>query len=185
MMSEKNYPTKLRPIESMKLSLSDRAFDVPKVSLTFTAAPSHDLGDRFGGKPVIRYDGTAMFAEVAIQRMLTHANWQARWIETYGRPNMDPLVMKKWTKGAARDQANEPIDSAFVSNLLLEIATRNGSSYSGCWDIVGWSGERVVFFESKRKARDRIRSTQVRWLLAGLEAGLSTEDFVVVEWSFA
>lgn len=184
-MSEKNYPTRLRPTGSTRFSLSDLRFDVPLVSTSFTAATTHDLGDRFGRKPVVRYDGTAMFAEVAIQRMLTHANWQARWVETYGRPDMDPLVMKKWTKGTARDQASEPIDSAFVRNLLLEIAKRNGWSYAGCWDVVAWSGERVVFFESKRKGRDRIRSTQVHWLLAGLEAGLSLGDFVVVEWSFA
>ena len=60
---------------------------------------------------------------------------------------MDPLVIKKWTKGTVRDQASEPIDNVFVRNLLLEIAERNGWSYAGCWDVVGWTGERVVFFE--------------------------------------
>jgi hypothetical protein len=79
-VSEKNYPTSLRPTGSTQFSLSDLRFDVPVVSTSFTAATTHDLGDRFGGKPVIMYDGTAMFAEVAIQRMLTHANWQARWV---------------------------------------------------------------------------------------------------------
>ena len=41
---------------------------------------------------------------------------------------------------------------------------------------------RLVFAESKKHKKDRIRGTQLRWLEAALTCGMRVEDFVVVEW---
>jgi hypothetical protein len=65
---------------------------------------------------------------------------------------------------------------------LNEIATANSNSYSGCWDVVAWQNERLLFVELKRFRHDNIRSTQIRWLEAGLDSGLTLDNFLVVEW---
>jgi hypothetical protein len=185
-MPPTTYPTNLKPEPDahLTISLGDLKIPVLKTSPRFIKPTSHKLGDRFGGKPVVRYDGTSIFAEVAILRMLDHAGWEGRWIETYSRPSMDPLVLKTWVRGSTKEQTNVEIGSPHVRNMLHEIARRNLWSYAGCWDVVGWEEDQIVFFESKHFKKDRIRKTQTKWLLAGLDAGLSLDNFVVVEWDY-
>lgn len=43
----------------------------------------------------------------------------------------------------------------------------------------------LVFAESKKRTRDEMRGTQVRWLEAALRCGCSVADFQVVEWELA
>ena len=69
-----------------------------------------------------------------------------------------------------------------MSNLLQNIAERNGNTYAGCWDIVGWHKEMVVFAELKRRKKDRMQQTQLKWLAAALQVGLKPENFLLVEW---
>ncbi|HNU57075.1 MAG TPA: hypothetical protein PKN30_10840, partial [Flavobacteriales bacterium] len=62
---------------------------------------------------------------------------------------------------------------------------KNGDSFAGCWDVVAWKDDQLVFAEAKKAKHDRLRDTQVRWVEAALQCGLTEENFLVVEWSFA
>jgi hypothetical protein len=48
-----------------------------------------------------------------------------------------------------------------------------------------WRDGAVIFAEAKRKGRDRIRTTQRRWLEASLDAGIPLDSFLIVEWQLA
>jgi hypothetical protein len=41
-----------------------------------------------------------------------------------------------------------------------------------------------LFAEAKHSKKDDIRDTQLRWVSAALECGLSEQNFLLVEWSF-
>ncbi|MBL7985350.1 MAG: hypothetical protein JNM91_10150, partial [Flavobacteriales bacterium] len=66
---------------------------------------------------------------------------------------------------------------------LQAIALANGNTYSGCWDVVVWKNDRLVFAESKKQRKDRMRGTQLRWMEAAIECRCNMEDFLLVEWS--
>ena len=68
----------LEPGPDIELAISDLRIPVARASVQFDRATQHNLGDAFGGKPVLFYDGTPMFAELAIQRKLVHAGWQSQ-----------------------------------------------------------------------------------------------------------
>jgi hypothetical protein len=63
------------------------------------------------------------------------------------------------------------------------IASNNGKC-RGCWDVVAWRGEALVLVEAKRTRQDRISKNQKRSVDAALDAGLSPEAFLIVEWDF-
>lgn len=50
--------------------------------------------------------------------------------------------------------------------------------------MLGWSGENILFTESKRLKKDQIRNSQIDWLRAGLKVGLKPENFMIVQWDF-
>jgi len=68
--------------------------------------------------------------------------------------------------------------------LLNSVAAHNKGSYAGCWDVLGWHGETIIFAELKRPKKDRVQATQPTWLEAGLKEGLRLENFLFVEWDF-
>lgn len=139
----------------------------------------------FGNKPLLQVDGRAQFAEVAILRLFEEAGWQGRWVETYAKPNMRPGFWRTWDPGGPNAQVHVPIPEAWVNDRLERIAVANGNSFSGCWDVVAWKDDRLVFAESKRAKQDALRSTQMRWRDAALQSGCNENDLVVVEWQLA
>lgn len=136
----------------------------------------------FGGKDLVLVDGRAQFAEVAILRAFEAEGWEGRWLETYGKPAMKPALWREWKPEGPVAQEHDPIEAASVNERLHAIAVANGNTYAGCWDVVAWKGERLVFAESKKQKKDRLRGTQLRWLEAALKCGMAVEDFLVAEW---
>ena len=49
--------------------------------------------------------------------------------------------------------------------FLNQIWRRSGQR-GGCFDVYAWRGEQVLFCEAKRQGKDRIRSSQRRWIEA-------------------
>lgn len=179
-----NYPDALGPVGQLPLGVNGRSLYLPVVR------PSFPLwsGDRnnihtFGGKDLLLVDGTAQFAEVAILRAFQAAGWQGRWLETYGNGKLTPGLWNAWHPDGPRAQVNVPIEEAWVNERMKAIAVANGNSFSGCWDVVAWKGERLVFAESKKQKKDKMRGTQGRLLEAALRCGIDVKDFLVVEWS--
>ena len=141
--------------------------------------------DSFGGKNLLDVDSKPQFAEVAILRAFEQAGWQGRWVETYGKPRMQPGLWREWMPGGQGAQEQVPISDAWVNERLEAIAVSNGNSFAGCWDVIAWKGDRLIFAEAKLSKKDRIRGTPLCWLEAALQCGCSVNDFLVVEWSLS
>jgi len=175
------FPPTLQPTDHLPLPLGGHTHHIPRCRPAFTAAPHTEGVDSFGGKDLLLVDGRPQFAEVAILRAFQQAGWEGRWLETYPY-RKHPRHWLEWKPGGTRAQEHVPIAEAWVIERLLAIAQANGGYFSGCWDVVVWKNHRLVFAESKRQKKDRMRGTQLRWLEAALRCGCGVEDFLVVEW---
>ena len=148
---------------------SGRELRIPKATPTFEPWLGAPLPDTFGGKQVLDFRGEAVFAELAILRAFQAEGWQGGWIDTY--------------RQQVRCGMSESFELPTRRQDLLNQIYATAGSRSGCFDVFVWKGDAVVFAESKRKKRDRIRKTQVRWLEAALAHGISPFQLLVVEWS--
>ena len=126
-----------------------------------------------------------MFAELAVMNEFLKDGYEARWIETYGRGNLDPIFLNEWKDEPFKNQINTPIRNSFIIETLKGIATENNNSFSGCWDVLAWKNDDLIFAESKHKGKDRIRQTQINWLSAALRYGLKPQNFLIVEWELS
>ena len=175
------FPAALLPTDTLPLSLSHGSVHVPLCRPRFVAYAGNEKADTFGGKGLLLVDGKPQFAEVAILRAFQGSGWQGRWLETYPY-RKNPRHWIEWKPGGSRAQEHVPIAEAWVNEKLQAIAQANGGYFSGCWDVVAWKNDRLVFAESKKRKKDAMRGTQVRWLEAALRCGCALEDFLVVEW---
>jgi hypothetical protein len=176
------YPKFLQPANIELFPVDGKTIEIPKCIVTFDKWTGQPVKETFGGKPIVSVDGKPMFAELAIRAHFIKDGWQARWIETYGKNNKEPFCLTEWKDDKYKNQIHTPIADKGILNLLAEIAIQNGGSYSGCWDVLGWKNERIIFAESKRTKKDSIRTTQTNWLAAGLRHGLNADNFLVVQW---
>ncbi len=179
------YPSLLRPTTTETMVSAGRELTVPKVELRLCQWAGAPISNTFGNKPLIDFGGRPVFAELCVYELVRLSGWQARWVETYGAGAMNPKHLRAWADAGLAGQQHDPISDPTIQELLAGIAKANGNSYAGCWDVVCWNGESVVFAELKRHKKDRIRPTQPRWLEAALQVGLEPENFLLVEWDLA
>lgn len=173
------------PTEHIQLRIVEAHVPIPLCRPHFTLYTGSELPHTFGGKGLLDVDSRAQFAEVAILRAFEADGWQSRWLETYGKGKLTPGLWNAWHPDGPSAQIHLPIAEAWVNERLASIAAANNNSYSGCWDVVAWKDHRLVFAESKKQKKDRMRGTQLRWLEAALSVGCSVQDFLVVEWTAA
>lgn len=178
------YPSLLRPNTTEALTSNGQVLAIPKVELQLRRWEGTPLNNTFGNKPLIDFGGRPVFAELCLYELMRLSGWQARWVETYGAGAMTPNHFTQWADAGLAGQQHEPIQDPAMLALLPKIAQANGDTYAGCWDVVGWQGDAVLFAELKRHKKDRLRPTQPRWLEAGLQVGLQPANFLLVEWDF-
>jgi hypothetical protein len=164
------YPQDLVPksYESIKL-LTGQIINVPKAAPTFKPWLGSSFKNTYGGKQVIEWNDEAVFAELAILRILQSAGWEGVWIDTYSNK-----------RRVAIDRIAE---LPFERNNLLQQIFQSADSRFGCFDIYCWRDTQTLFAEAKRFGRDKIRDSQRRWLAAALAHGLPVESFLIVEWT--
>lgn len=165
--------------------LKDREIQIPKCKTSFNLWQGNPITNTFGGKPLIDVNGKPMFAELAIMHLFLEDGWDARWLESYGRGQRNIVCLAEWADLPYSQQTECLIENETIMNTLRGIAELNGGNFNGCWDVLAWKGDRIIFAESKRLKRDKIRDTQTRWLDAALRYGLKPENFLVVEWEGA
>ena len=176
------YPPFLQPTLTETFVINDTHIEIPKCLVQFDPWTGTPINETFGGKPLLSVDNTPMFAELAIMTAFIKDGWQARWVETYGKSNKEPIFLTEWKDDSYKNQVHQPITDKDVLALLALIAQQNHDSYSGCWDVLAWNDGTIIFAESKRIKKDSIRSTQTNWLMAGLKSGLTVDNFLVVQW---
>lgn len=178
------YPSLLRPTSQESFALPSGMLAIPKAELILRRWTGAPVANTFGGKPLIDFAGRPLFAELCVYELLRLSGWEARWVETYGAPAMKPNHFTAWADAGLASQRHDPITATAVIDQLQRQAVANQNSFAGCWDLVAWQGEQVLFAELKRLRQDRVRPSQHRWLEAGLRIGLQAESFLLVEWDF-
>lgn len=181
-MNKIEYSKTLIPDSVEIFKIEEEEYQIPKSNVSFANWTGKPIMNTFGGKTLLKVDSKPSFAELAIVDLFVKEGWEARWVCTYGRGKQNPFYLKEWTDENLKNQENFPIKEAWVTDLLNKIALLNNNSFSGCWDVVAWKDDKIVFAESKRRKKDSIRQTQINWLRAGLKSGLSEKNFLVVQW---
>lgn len=167
-----SIPKLLAPNSFEEITLpSGEKVQIPKTTPLFTAWSGAQVDSSYNSKPILAYKDRPVFAELAILRLFEDAGWRGVWVDTYGKKYRSEY----WPK-------NEVSLPAEQQKLLQDISNRAGSK-NGCFDVFCWRDDSIIFAESKRKAKDRIRDTQRRWLQAALQCGLQISSFLIVEWS--
>ena len=128
------------------------------------------IADTYGRKPVLDFHGKAVFAEIAIVRILQMAGWDGVWVDTYSR-------------GKFR-QSMPPHECALPSHaqdLYDRICLANGKRIGGCFDVFAWKGPKYLFVESKW--HDSIGKKQIEWFEVALNSGVPLRSFLIFQWS--
>ncbi len=123
------------------------------------------------GKPPLDFDGRPLYAEFILLRLLERAGWSGVWVKNWGG------------RAFWRDLKESVALPPHEATLLRQIERCTGGSGAGCWDIVAWRDDNVLFIESKQHGRDALRPNQVRWLECALRQGVPLSSFAIAEWT--
>jgi hypothetical protein len=134
-------------------------------------------GFDFGRKPLIEYNGSCVFAEIAILKMLKRDGWNGVWVSTYGGCNFLNTMPK------SRKFSKYSKDIPEEKKELLEKIWKTGKTRA-CFDIFAWKKNEVIFCEAKRKSKDKLTLGQRKFIQAALACGIKNNQLTVVEWDF-
>ena len=179
------YPKYLTPNDKEVIKIGSESVEIPKCTMLFDKWNRTPFFDTLGHPKTISYDGIQMFAEHVIGELFIKSGWKARCIQVYGRKKLDPLFYNIWSDVHRTKQISIPIEDERIKGRLETIVSDNDSSYKGCWDVLGWKEDKILFVEAKVKKKDRINNNQKQWFCAGLKNGLTPDNFLIVEWDFA
>lgn len=127
------------------------------------------LSSTYTTKPLVEVNGQAVFGEIAIVRCLEQDGWSALWADTFhGR--------KFWRDMPHLGKPAEP--PPHVRDLYNRIAAFKGTP-SGCFDVVAWRDDRVIWLEYKGPG-DKANKNEALWIEAALLAGVQPTDLVFV-----
>lgn len=128
------------------------------------------LPETYTSKPLVTFNGAAMFGELAVLRWLEVDGWQGVWLDTvHGR--------KSW-----RDMptVSSPVALPPAAQALYDrIVAENGGRAGGTFDVMAWRGAQFVFVEYAGPD-ERPHRNEGAWIDAALRAGVSENDMLIV-----
>lgn len=131
----------------------------------------------FGGKPLIDYQGNAIFAEFAILNLLKESGWDGVWVETYGGIHFLKDMPGGWK--LAKNSVSIPTEKEVLLRNILKMAKT-----TACFDVFAWKNDEIIFCESKHKGKDRLTKAQTRFIEGALSYGISKKALIIVEWEY-
>ncbi|RYD52708.1 MAG: hypothetical protein EOP52_00740 [Sphingobacteriales bacterium] len=159
-------------LTELLVSKNGRSIPIDKYLLRFQRWPQpHDF-DTYGGKPLLNLNGEPLFAELALLRLLESQGYKGAWVDTF---------RTKFWQGLP-ERSDPVLPDPIILDAFNRIYKLKGGPKTGCFDIIAYREGHFVFAELKRKAKDAIRSTQVEWLEAALNAGFHDPTFFIAEW---
>jgi hypothetical protein len=178
-MLMRNLPSELTPMKSIKIDLpSGRSIDLPCCNPCFIPwAGEKKSVFTWGGKFLLDWQGTPVFAELLILRILQSQSWQGVWVECYPTLNFLGEMPIDWALTGAK--ISVPSERSALINQISQRAGRSG----GCFDVFAWREDQMLFCEAKRQKKDALLPTQRRWIEAALDEGIARDQFLIVEWS--
>ncbi|MEP6732606.1 MAG: hypothetical protein ABJE10_18325 [bacterium] len=128
------------------------------------------LAASYTSKPLVTYDGAAMFGELALLRWLEVDGWEGAWLDTVHD-------RKSWRHMPTRSSpvALPPAEQELYDRIIAA----NGDRASGFYDVMAWRADHTIFVDY-RLPTERGPKLERAWLDAALDAGVSANDFFVV-----
>ena len=132
--------------------------------------PEGSLPATYTVKPLVTFQGAAMFGELAVLRWLEVDGWSGVWLDTFH-------ARKCWREMPTRA---EPVALPPAAQALYDaIVAANGGRASGAFDVMAWRGAQTIFVEYRGPA-ERPNRNSARWIDAALDAGVSPNDLLIV-----
>jgi hypothetical protein len=154
---------------------SGRQVRVRRIRVRFGRAspdrlPEGALPSTYTSKPLVTFNGAAMFGELAVLRWLEVDGWEGVWLDTvHGR--------KAWRQ---MPTVAFPVRLPPAAQALYDrVVTANRGTASGAFDVMAWKGGHFVFLEYKGPD-DQPSRRQPAWIEAALSVGVSENDLFVV-----
>jgi hypothetical protein len=129
-----------------------------ELSSSFDAVPN---------KEAFTLDGTPMYPELLVVRLLEQAGWTAAW-------------RKNWGGTAYWRDIREPITPAPIPAAIIEQVSRQ-AGHAIPWDIVAWRGREIRLLVSRVDSGRRVSAYLASWLDAALRMGIPLGCFAIVE----
>ena len=172
-----DLPEELRAIGKIEIQLPDNT--TIKASLrhvqNFLDGKEPQSTFDYGKKPILNYRGDACFAELVILRLLLDYGWEGVWVETYGGTHYLRSMPHAWTLKSGH--VSIPQDK---QNLLQKIWKT--AETTACFDVLAWHGDQLLFFEAKRRGKDKLTSAQIRFIKGALACGMPPTSLQIIEW---
>lgn len=156
--------------ELFSLSSGDQV-SIQKYFLHFNEWKGAPIPNTYNGKAVIDWNGEPVFAELAVLRLFQSNGWDGVWVDSYRRKYRDGLP-----------DVADPVELPEKQRQLINSIRAKTGRHGGCWDVLVWKGDQIMFLELKRKKKDRVQASQDQWLEASLSQGLKSSTFALVEW---
>jgi hypothetical protein len=128
------------------------------------------LQPSYTSKPLVTFNGAAMFGELALLRWLEVDGWEGVWLDTaHGR--------RCWRDMPTR---SDPVALPPAAQRKYdEIVAKNGGRASGTFDVMAWRGDQTIFVEYSGQ-HDQPNKSERAWIDAALWTGVSPNDLFVV-----
>lgn len=157
--------------EIFSLSSGDQ-ISIQKYLLNFKTWIGEPIPNTYNGKAVINWNSEPVFAELAVLRLFQSHGWDGVWVDSYRR---------KYRTGLP--DVVEPIELPLKQRELIDsIKDKTGRS-GGCWDVLVWKDNNLLFIELKRQKKDIIQESQKIWLEKSLESELKPDNFALMAWN--
>lgn len=129
-----------------------------------------DLPDGFGSVPnksAFSFDGSALYPELIVVRLLERAGWSAAW-------------RKNWNAAAYWRDIGQPIEPSPLAVSIVDQVSRQ-AGHVAPWDIVAWRDRELRFLVSRTGGGQRVSAYLANWLDAALRMGIPLGCFAIVE----
>jgi hypothetical protein len=167
----------LQPTTFTPVRLPDgRTIPVPTCEPLFARWTGEPPAFSFGRKPIVEHDGAACFAELAILRRFPPP-WEGAWTARFGGLRLWRSMPTSWSAYSDADIAPGRM------NLLNQIWKRAGRKV--CLDLYVYDSTDYLFVEAKRKNKDRLTKSQIRFFEAAVDCGVPHHRLLIVQWDFA
>lgn len=150
---------------------SGRVVSFPQATPTFPKWLGRTV-ETYGRKTILDFEGRPAFAELVILWTLQNEGWQGVWVDSFRRA----FRTGYWNSPPQRNLPPKP-------SSLVEKIWNLAKTPSGVWDVFCWRDDRVLFCESKRLGKDRVRASQLLFAETAMDIGVPLDSFLFVEWT--
>jgi hypothetical protein len=126
------------------------------------------------GKPLLESGGGAAVPELAVLGSFRAGGWDGVWVD-------HERALYRSALAPAPPVPDLPAPAA----ALWQRIHREARGEKGAWDLCCWREGEVVFSLVRRLQRDRFTAAQLYWVESAFLAGLTHDQFLVVEWDLS